>query len=609
MSPWCHKGTALCVGGTGDTRDRGSASVAKGWPQGTGEPAWMVAILYAVQHVLLLAATLQASYLLLLLSPAAGVGGGGPGSRRSPLHADGPWPSPQLLATGFFCSGLSTLVQLTLGSRLPVLQGASTGASAPLLLLLLGRYSSCPSDAACSAQATGTNNSNSSINATANYEWPERTGELGGALLLSGLVQVLLGAVGAPARLAVLCGPMVLAPVLCLLGLAGYQHTGELGGSHWGLTAGGTLLLVLLSQHMERHRPAQGKAGPRRLLWAVPAACRKLSVLLTVALSWALCSALPSLSLPPGRSQDDGAAAVAWLSLPYPGRMGWPVLSADATLAGLVLAAASTAETLGCYVLATRLLRSPAPGASAASRGLAAQGLGCAVSGLLGSPAAAAVSLPNACALGLTAEGSRRSVLLAAVLCLLLGLSPRFSALLASLPLPVLGTVLGVTHGVAVGAGISYFQYLDMDSGRCIFIVGFSLFMALLLPRWMQDHAQSIASGRAWYSPLQSLLRTPVLLGGAMSLLLDSTVSGTPEERGLFAMRLAQDLQGGPGRPATRSTARSRWAALRRSPLCAFVTSRAASGAARANGHRPARGDAAPVHEMLPLARGASSNC
>ncbi|XP_061411233.1 solute carrier family 23 member 3 isoform X2 [Lethenteron reissneri] len=487
MSPWCYKGTALCIGGTGDTRDRGSARVAKGWRQGTAEPAWMVAILYAVQHVLLLAASLQASYLLLLPSPAAGVGG--PGSRRSALHADGPWPSPQLLATGFFCSGLSTLVQLTLGSRLPVLQGASTGASAPLLLLL-GRYSSCPpGDAACSAQAAGTNNSNSSINATANYEWPERAGELGGALLLSGLVQVLLGALGAPARLAVLCGPMVLAPVLCLLGLAGYQHTGELGGSHWGLTAGGTLLLVLLSQHMERHRPAQGKAGPLRQLWAVPAACRKLSVLLTVALCWALCSALPSLSLPPGHSQDDGAATVAWLSLPYP------------------------------------------------------------------------------------------------------------------------GVVLGVTHSVAVGAGISYFQYLDMDSGRCIFIVGFSLFMALLLPRWMQDHAQSIASGRAWYSPLQSLLRTPVLLGGAMSLLLDTTVSGTPEERGLFAMRLAQDLQGGPGRPATRSAARGRWAALRCATFRAFVTSRSASRAARANGHRPAPGDAAPVHEMQSLARGASSNC
>lgn len=55
--------------------------------------------------------------------------------------------------------------------------------------------------------------------------------------------------------------------------------------------------------------------------------------------------------------------------------------------------------------------------------------------------------------------------------------------------------MLCVTYAVAVGTGISYFQYADIDSGRNIFIVGFTMFMALLVPRWFSAAPAHLTTG------------------------------------------------------------------------------------------------------------------
>lgn len=44
-----------------------------------------------------------------------------------------------------------------------------------------------------------------------------------------------------------------------------------------------------------------------------------------------------------------------------------------------------------------------------------------------------------------------------------------------------------MTQAVVLSTGFSSFHLADIDSGRNVFIVGFSVFMALLLPRWLQE--------------------------------------------------------------------------------------------------------------------------
>lgn len=67
--------------------------------------------------------------------------------------------------------------------------------------------------------------------------------------------------------------------------------------------------------------------------------------------------------------------------------------------------------------------------------------------------------------------------------------------------------MLCVTYAVAVGTGISYFQYADIDSGRNIFIVGFAMFMALLVPRWFSVSPAHLATGRSGIPQARQSLR------------------------------------------------------------------------------------------------------
>ncbi|XP_064341254.1 solute carrier family 23 member 3 isoform X3 [Camelus dromedarius] len=134
----------------------------------------------------------------------------------------------------------------------------------------------------------------------------------------------------------------------------------------------------------------------------------------------------------------------------------------------------------------------------------------------------------------LTRAGSRRVAHLVGLLCVGFGLSPRLAQLLTTIPLPVVGGVLGVTHAVVLSTGFSSFHVADIDSGRNVFIVGFSIFMALLLPRWFREAPVLLSTG---WSPLDVLLRSllteSIFLAGLLGFLLENTIPGTWLERGL----------------------------------------------------------------------------
>ncbi|NXK53860.1 S23A3 protein, partial [Chauna torquata] len=444
----------------------------------------------------------------------------------------------ELLARSLFACGISALLQTTLGSRLPLVQIPSFEYLVPAVVLsshlslvsahLASRLNSLPGTAvaiACPApHCTITGSRAASLR------------EVSGAVVVSGLVQLALGVSGVCGWAARHCGPMVLAPSLSIIGLSAYKEAALFCSANWGVALLLMLLTIVFSQHLGSCRLpvcAWPSAPGASMEPSVPT-LRTLSVLLPFAVVCVICAILRHLHVP-WDSLDLATAQFPWanstfhppwLQMPYAGE--WPLLTPRALAVGIAMAIGCSVNSVGCYVLCGRLLRAPRPPPHAYNRGLCAEGLGSLLAGLLGTAGGTAASIANTCVGGLTQDGSRLSVQVSALACVMLGMSPRLAGLLSHIPLAVHGGVLCVTYAVAVGTGISYFQYADIDSGRNIFIVGFTMFMALLVPRWLSTAPVHLATG-SWV-PLDllflSLLMVPVFLTGFLSFLLENTVSG-----------------------------------------------------------------------------------
>lgn len=84
--------------------------------------------------------------------------------------------------------------------------------------------------------------------------------------------------------------------------------------------------------------------------------------------------------------------------------------------------------------------------------------------------------------------GSRRVIQYGAAIMLLLGMVGKFSALFASLPDPVLGALFCTLFGMITAVGLSNLQFVDLNSSRNLFVLGFSIFFGLVLPSYLKGN-------------------------------------------------------------------------------------------------------------------------
>jgi nucleobase transporter 1/2 len=90
--------------------------------------------------------------------------------------------------------------------------------------------------------------------------------------------------------------------------------------------------------------------------------------------------------------------------------------------------------------------------------------------------------------------------------------------------------------GMIVSVGLSNLQFVNLNSARNLFILGFSLFMGLSVPEYFS--ANPVSFDPVWIADLVNTLgRTGMAVGAVTALGLDNTIPGTDEERGLSAWR------------------------------------------------------------------------
>ncbi|XP_030646398.1 solute carrier family 23 member 1-like [Chanos chanos] len=498
----------------------------------TDVPPWYLCIILGIQHYLTAFGGIIAIPLIL--------------SQGLCLQHDSLTQS-HLISTIFFVSGICTLLQVTFGVRLPILQGGTFTLLAPSMALLSMPEWVCP---AWTQNASLVNTSSPEfINV-----WQSRLQVLQGSIMVGSLFQVFVGFSGLIGLFMRFIGPLTIAPTISLIGLSLYDSAGMNAGNHWGISAMTTALIILFSQYLRHiavpfptYNRAEKCHTSRMYIFQI------LPVLLGITLSWLICYLFTIYNVLPSDPTQYGYLArtdingdvisrAPWFRFPYPGQWGVPTVSLAGVLGILAGVISSMIESVGDYHACARLSGAPPPPKHAINRGIGIEGLGCLLAGAWGTGNGTTSYSENVGALGITKVGSRMVIVAGGFLMIIMGVFGKIGAIFTTIPTPVIGGMFLVMFGVISAAGVSNLQYVDMNSSRNIFIFGFSMFSGLVIPNWILKNPTAIATGVIELDQvLQVLLTTSMFVGGFFGFILDNTIPGTKHERGIIAWNKAHE--------------------------------------------------------------------
>jgi nucleobase transporter 1/2 len=230
----------------------------------------------------------------------------------------------------------------------------------------------------------------------------------------------------------------------------------------------------------------------------------------------------------------DNLKNAPWFRIPYPFQWGIPKFGFAAIIGMLAGYIASMVESVGDYYACSRLSGAPVPDKQTINKGITFEGIGCFVAGIFGTGNGTTSYSENIGAIGLTRVGSRRVVQAGAILMILLGMVSKFGALFTTIPQPIVGGMYCAMFGMITAVGLSNLQFIDLNSVRNLFILGFAFFMGLSVPEYFSGHPLTFEP--EWVSNiLNTLGSTGMAIGAFVALVLDNTVPGSDEERGLKA--------------------------------------------------------------------------
>lgn len=430
-----------------------------------------------------------------------------------------------LISSVMLCSGIATLLQVTFGSRLPIIQGVSFSFLAAFFAIV----ESTQRTAAIDWSPVVDGDASATAVAPLVEQWQSAGASgmqtIAGAVIIGGVIEATIGFAGLMGLVRRVLSPVVIGPVIMLIGLALYQFGAPVAAGNWYVSLLTMGLIILFALVLSRSV---------RFFQLFPMLS---AILIAVGVCWVL--GQQQLLKPGDAAYVDGSAIgrSAWLRIDtaiFP--WGWPVFSGAALVAVLAGYLASMIESFGDYHACKNMAGAGDPTPAEISRGIGCEGLGCALTGVFGGFSSTSYS-ENIGLVGLTKVGSRYVVQIGAVILILLGLFGKFGAVAAAIPQPVVGGLYCALFGLIAAVGVRQFAKADLNSDRNLFIGGFALFMGLSVPFYFGQYGSG-ASDVAWLpQEAQSLVvaigSTGMAVAAIIGLVLDNLIPGTRKERGL----------------------------------------------------------------------------
>lgn len=508
-------------------------------------PGPLPLVLYGIQHYVSMIGSLV--LIPLVIVPAMG------GNDKDTAY---------VISTVFLVSGISTLLHSFFGTRLPLIQGASFVYLAPALAIInLSDFSSISTN-----------------------RFKDTMRELQGAVIVGSLFQMVLGYSGLVAILIRLINPVVVAPTVAAVGLSFFTYGFPIVGTCVEIGVPQILLIVLFALYLRKvsifgHRIFQVYAVPLGLAitWAY-------AFLLTAtgAYNYHGCNFdVPSsnilsescrrhaYTMQHCRTDTSNAMKMAaWIRFPYPFQWGMPTFHFKTSIVMIVVSAISSVDSVGSYHASSLLVASRAPTPGVVSRGIGMEGVTSALAGLWGIGTGATTLTENVHTIAVTKMGSRRAVELGACILILLSIIGKVGAFIASIPQVIVAGLLCVMWAMVAALGLSNLRYSETGSSRNVLIVGLSLFLSLSIPAYFQQYgvsADSVATVPSTLQPyivashgpirttfiglnfiLNTLLSMNMVVSFVVAFILDNTVPGSRQERGVYVWLKSKNARNEP---------------------------------------------------------------
>ncbi|XP_061185627.1 solute carrier family 23 member 1-like [Saccostrea echinata] len=430
------------------------------------------------------------------------------------------------IGTALFTTGLATMMQSFIGIRLPIVQGTTVAFLMPVFALMSQPDWKCPTNV-----TQGIENSTLPIPEVGNEKhremWQTRLSVVSGSLMVASLFQMILGVTGMIGFLLRFIGPITICAVTSSIGLSLFPLAASYSSEQWYIALSVIFFVTLFSQFLKRWK----------FFTIFP-------VILSIGLGWLLCFVLTYTGVLTDQKDGWGYTArtdikssviwkTSWIRIPYPGQFGLPMVNIAGVCGMLAGVIASVLESVGDYYACAMQTGAGRPPSHAINRGVAVEGLGCFLCGLWGSGIGTTSYSENIAAINITRVGSRRVVLVAGLILVILGCLGKVSAIFVTIPHPVLGGLFHVTFGMVMTVGLTYLQFVDMSSPRNIFVIGIAICTGQTIPTWLNQNQSSINTGSPILDQIISvILGTHMFVAGLIACLLDNIVPGTQLERG-----------------------------------------------------------------------------
>lgn len=391
--------------------------------------------------------------------------------------------SARLINLVLVAMGVATLIQTTLGNRLPIIQGPSATVTGALV----------------------------SVAATSGGP------AMWGAAFAGALAETALGASRLVGVLRRFFPPAVSGVVIVTIAFSLGQFAARLtlgdGSRQNFLFAGAAVASILALQFLGR-RVLGGLLSRGAIFISIWAVGLGLGSALG-AVDWPLVAAKPWFGLPG--------------FFPWGGPWGGPGFGWELVPAAVVGVAVgylgSVVESIGDYA-ATCEVAGETYTVQHMNRGIFAEGLGCTVALALGGLPVTSYT-QNIGVIATTGVASRFVVRVAAGILLLYGLCPKFGALLVAMPRPVLGGVFLLVCGMIAVAGLRLLASAP-DTPENAVVIGASLVPAIVVPVTVRAQLPEWLSAQA---PLvQLLLTNPVVLGMLLAIGLNLLLLGARKD-------------------------------------------------------------------------------